>query len=682
MPQAQILNSVGIKAVAMTTETVGKDRTLWKQVANCGFQVVYASPEILLAPTSYFFKNMCQSKKTAFHSRLIGTAIDECHSVDDWGEFRPLYSMVGSLREALCHVPFIGFSATLSPLGITRFTKTTNLRSPVLVKESIRRYNLTIWVVRRLKKGFEDLDILISDDISSASDIPATLVFVDSLTKPARIAKYLRKQLPEHLRSAGRDIIRVYTSPLSEIAKEEAAEGLANQATRIAICTDAFGMGVHLRDISRVVQFGLNSRIGIGPLYQRFGRGGRDFSKTALAMIFVSNSNLSKKAAGPVKPESDQSDIVLPSDYSLPVTEENMPAIKEFLSELYSGPKKGALPQEAEAKLAPGIRLTIKTTGCRHRAILTSFNDPIIFYINPDPDCDNCHVQRLIETDNLGNPPTVHGIPLAITVAYEPYLPTMAETQAPKPRNAPLGEPINSERLEILTLDIRTWLSDVTAKMKAKRPYLSASMIFSEKAITTIRSKVRHIKNADDLRNILHTCGYRFPLSPLNAYVESLFACIEQSLQASEHLQPQKQLVKKPKMAAPMPKSNPRSSCVPIIPVPKASSLPQWPIPATRPEALLPRPALATVEGTGNCIKVTHHEGPEIELLPFFRQSEVNQSSVVHVCATLNDIEQPPPVKISSTPQHVESAGITPNEVQLAKRPVRKREKPLRYREE
>lgn len=665
----------------MTTETVEKDRTLWKQVADCGFQVVYASPEILLAPTSYFFKNMCQSKKTAFHSRLIGTAIDECHCVDDWGEFRPFYSMVGSLREALCHAPFIGLSATLSPLGITQFTKTANLRSPVLVKESIRRYNLTLWVARRLKKGFEDLDILISDDISSASDIPTTLVFVDSLTKPARIAKHLRKRLPEHLRSAGRDIIRVYTSPLSEIAKDETAEGLANQATRIAICTDAFGMGVHLRHISRVVQFGLNSRIGIGSLYQRFGRGGRDFSKTALVLTFVSNSNLSKKAGSPVKPGSEQSDIVLPSEYSLPVTEENMPAIKEFLSDLYSGPKKGALPQEAEAKLAPGVRLTIKTTGCRHRAILTSFDDPLIFYVNPDPDCDNCHVQHLIETDNIQNPPIVHGISLAMTVAYEPYLPTMAETQAPRPRNAPLGEPVNSDRLEILTSDIRTWLSDVTAKMKAKRPYLSASMIFSEKAIATITSKVRHIKNVDDLRNILHTCGYRFPLSPLNPYVESLFTRIEQSLQASEHLQPQKQPVKKPKMPAAMPKYKPRSSCVPIIPVPKASSPPQWPLPAARPVALLPRPALATVEGTGNCIKITHHERPETDLLPFFRQSEVNQPSVVHVRATLNDIEQWSPAKISATPQHVESAGITPDEVQQAKRPVRKREKPLRYRE-
>jgi Lhr-like helicase len=113
------------------------------------------------------------------------------------------------------------------------------------------------------RKAFSDLNILIPGTASVKDDIPTTLVFIDNRIMANRVAKSLRRQLPAWLQSDGKEIIRVYHSPLDDAAKATTAEGLTNETTRIVVCTDAFGMGVNVKNISRVVQWSLNSQIGI-----------------------------------------------------------------------------------------------------------------------------------------------------------------------------------------------------------------------------------------------------------------------------------------------------------------------------------------------------------------------------------------------------------------------------------
>src|SRR5438046_3337363 len=83
--------------------------------------------------------------------------------------------------------------------------------------------------------------------------------------------------------------------------------------------------------------------------------------------------------------------------------------------------KKGRKKVKNERVLVPVVKWTINTTGCRHRPPLAAFQDSKIFFDNPTPNCDNCMMKHLINTGEINNPPTVHGISLVITLAYLLY---------------------------------------------------------------------------------------------------------------------------------------------------------------------------------------------------------------------------------------------------------------------
>ena len=136
---------MGIRSVALTSEAVKADPSLWKRVDNAEFQVVYVTPEILLLPTSYFFKKMLHNQKSPFIANLVTVAVDECHIPNESKlDFRPCYSMLGRLRNCLPNATFAGFSATLTPVDIKDFARTANLNRPAIIHKSVRREKVAI----------------------------------------------------------------------------------------------------------------------------------------------------------------------------------------------------------------------------------------------------------------------------------------------------------------------------------------------------------------------------------------------------------------------------------------------------------------------------------------------------------------------------------------------------------
>src|SRR5437588_2147920 len=80
--QVTPLVNKGISAVAITADEIRNNPEIWKEVERGVYRIVYASPEVLLRPGSYFWIHLVR-KKCAFNTRLIGVAIDEVHVV--WG---------------------------------------------------------------------------------------------------------------------------------------------------------------------------------------------------------------------------------------------------------------------------------------------------------------------------------------------------------------------------------------------------------------------------------------------------------------------------------------------------------------------------------------------------------------------------------------------------------------------
>jgi len=169
-------------------------------------------------------------------------------------------------------------------------------------------------------------------------------------------------------------------------------------------------------------------------------------------------------------------------------------------------------------------------------------------------------VKHLINTGDIRNPPTVHGIPFAITLAYIPFLlPEVIPDKPPKKRNPP----VNEERLNLLLADLQDWRQHIISPTQS---YPHPTMILENDAIEMIRKQVREI-TTEDLKQLLGKCssrgrcGHRFPQSLLTPYISGLFVEMLQSVAASSHLQPKarKPVVRHPK---------PRASALPC-PVPK-----------------------------------------------------------------------------------------------------------------
>src|SRR5579859_948280 len=227
LPQVNSLNKITPNcSIAMTKDNLDADPSLWKRAFEDGeFRIVYATPEILFIESSYFLRKVLPDGNHPFKKNLIAVALDECHCIKNWGQFRPYYRMAGILRELLSDIPFVALSATLTPVGIKDLKKGARLRDPLIIKESIRRYNLILFFAPIRRTGFEDLSILIPKDINSPADIPQTLLFVDSRLQANEITQWLRKRLPKALEPDARQIIRAYSSAVDSKAKVEGCHG-------------------------------------------------------------------------------------------------------------------------------------------------------------------------------------------------------------------------------------------------------------------------------------------------------------------------------------------------------------------------------------------------------------------------------------------------------------------------
>ena len=310
--------------------------------------------------------------------------------------------------------------------------------------------------------------------------------------------------------------------------------------------------------------------------------------------MFLSKANLSgKETTTPDHPDDPDEEHHTPTNvpkpiFSLPVTEENWATIEQFLPLMYHGPvlsKKGKKKVKNESVLVPAVKWAINTTGCRHRPFLAAFQDSKIFFDNPNPDCDNCMMKHLINTGDLNNPPTVLGIPLAITLAYLPYLPQ--NSAVPNKTLKTRGPPVNEERLNLLVADLQDWRQHITPT----ESYLHPTMILGNEAIEMIRKHIREITTEENLKEVLGKCGsrgrsgHRFPQSLLTPHLSGLFAAVLESIASSVHLQPKsrKSTVHRPKSALLRPATLPR-------PIPKPACLERF-----LPEIRIPMPSYRPV---------------------------------------------------------------------------------------
>ena len=90
--QVNSIRASGITAVDLTADRIRTVPGLWKAVDRGEYSVVLASPEVIFHDGFHFWKTTVRQKHNAFCNRLGLVAVDECHSVYGWREFRKVSS--------------------------------------------------------------------------------------------------------------------------------------------------------------------------------------------------------------------------------------------------------------------------------------------------------------------------------------------------------------------------------------------------------------------------------------------------------------------------------------------------------------------------------------------------------------------------------------------------------------
>jgi superfamily II DNA/RNA helicase len=557
--------------------TADTDKDTYRLVAEGHFQLVYATPEILIKRGSRFRNIVMTHEGNKFCSSLLTIAIDEAHIKLLWGNFRPEYQELHILREFFPTASIVALSATFSRRMKRHIVESMSMSDPIYIQRSIRRRNICKIVSTIQKPGYGDLDIFLPKDISTPNEIPTTLIFHDSVQGGLNIVQYLRQRLPTHLRNRREIIIRVYAGFLEGDVRALYEQDLAVGLTRIMICTDACGMGVDLRAIKRVVQWKVMSNLSIEGIDQRAGRAGRDRKEPlAIAVTFIHPS-----LATPLFEQCDDSESTTRRGYSEDEEDNNEININKHHTYYSKGkppadiaklqcrlttPVSHSTKAEVESLLTEIARLSSKSlssrdlfskawynqdlgglwyfnvfNGCRHKVLMALFDDPDTFGKDDIESeftscCDIC-IKAALDAGLIVECPVIHGISVSIGLAFQMTKSHLDRPDEVDPVNKEkiLDAPLPAKRVRISTARIAKVETDVRAwRMGIATKVIPEYRVLSEKAISKIVKAVRSKEPTEALiREALEGSGISVMTSGIRNHIPALVNVIFDSLARS-----------------------------------------------------------------------------------------------------------------------------------------------------
>ena len=272
-----------------------------------------------------------QASSTAFRALLkepdvqsnIGlVAIDECHTVRQWSDFRPQFTLLEQLRFVLRQdIVWFACSATLDAKTEEAVLSTAGFR-PIgpnpyqteVIRTSINRDDISFSVhalPRNKTTSFEALYFLVSravddDGVPTPEQIPKAIVFVDSRVGVGEAARCLRRLLVHSTSKTSNSarysenrsgidrgdvntVVEEFTSTVAQHDKDVryAEFKSASSQIRIMVATTSLGMGVNVPDVERVVVWRFPLGKDLGDVWQRLGRGGRGPGRRSEGFIFL-----------------------------------------------------------------------------------------------------------------------------------------------------------------------------------------------------------------------------------------------------------------------------------------------------------------------------------------------------------------------------------------------------------
>ena len=264
--QRRGLNEKGIKTLSFNSTVVFDSCTdesdLVKLKTKKMAGILYFSPESFMK-----WQNLI---KCLLKKKLVTLfAIDECHCVTNWSDFRDDYNNLTIIKDLVNEnypIPIMALTATATPSTIKQITSKLNLTDPKIIKTSFDKPQLSITFNR--KYGINDGDMDEIHKLIKNRDCK-TIIYCKTRKETEKISERLNKK---------NLVTAFYHGDMKTSDRTKVQTDFTTGNINIIVATIAFGMGIDISNIYLIIHYGVSK--DIESYYQEIGRAGRDFKES------------------------------------------------------------------------------------------------------------------------------------------------------------------------------------------------------------------------------------------------------------------------------------------------------------------------------------------------------------------------------------------------------------------